>query len=120
MIHCRTCKARFSERKGTVLSQSRLADAKAVSLLEHTFVADINVVQMVGATPILADCTSYDDWNISPEGIAAAITPRTKAVLIVHYAGFACDMDAIAAAIREKSNGRYIVSFRQTCVKRFC
>jgi LacI family transcriptional regulator len=35
MIYCRTCKARFSERKGTVLSQSRLADEKAVSLLEH-------------------------------------------------------------------------------------
>ncbi len=70
--------------------------------------ADINAVRMVGATPVLVDCTSYDDWNISPEGIAAAITARTKAVLVVHYAGFACDMDAIAAAIRPKVNGRRI------------
>ena len=35
MIHCRTCSAHFSERKGTVLSQSRLPEEKAVSLLEH-------------------------------------------------------------------------------------
>ena len=73
-----------------------------------TFVADINVVRMVGASPVLVDCTSYDNWNISPAGIAAAITPRTKAVLVVHYGGYACDMEAIAAAIREKSDGKHI------------
>jgi dTDP-4-amino-4,6-dideoxygalactose transaminase len=73
-----------------------------------TFVADINVVCIVGASPVLVDCTSYDDWNISPAGIAAAVTPRTKAVLVVHYAGYACDMDAIEAAIHEASGGRTI------------
>jgi len=73
-----------------------------------TFVADINVVRLVGASPVLADCTSYDDWNVSPEGIAAAVTPRTKAVLVVHYAGYVCDMDAIEAAIRDASDGRMI------------
>ncbi len=73
-----------------------------------TFVADLNVVRLVGASPVLVDCTSYDDWNISPEGIAAAVTPRTRAVLVVHYAGYACDMDAIEAAIHEASGGRTI------------
>jgi dTDP-4-amino-4,6-dideoxygalactose transaminase len=73
-----------------------------------TFVADINVVRLVGARPVLVDCTSYDDWNVSPDGIAAAITPCTKAVLIVHYGGYACDMDAIASALRDKSDGRRI------------
>ncbi|RPJ39658.1 MAG: DegT/DnrJ/EryC1/StrS family aminotransferase [Planctomycetaceae bacterium] len=73
-----------------------------------TFVADINVVRLVGASPVLVDCTSYDDWNISPEGIAAAVTPRTKAILVVHYAGYVCDMDAIEAAIHEASDGRTI------------
>ena len=73
-----------------------------------TFVADINVVRIVGASPVLVDCTSYDDWNISPQRIAAAMTPRTKAVLVVHYAGYACDMDAIQTAIRGASNGRDI------------
>jgi dTDP-4-amino-4,6-dideoxygalactose transaminase len=73
-----------------------------------TFVADINVVRLVGAEPVLADCTSYDDWNISPTEIAAAITPRTKAVLVVHYGGFACDMNAIISAVRDKAGGKRI------------
>jgi dTDP-4-amino-4,6-dideoxygalactose transaminase len=73
-----------------------------------TFVADLNVVRIVGASPIVVDCLSRDDWNISPAGIAAALTPRTKAVLIVHYAGYACDMDAIRAALRTDAGGRRI------------
>lgn len=73
-----------------------------------TFVADINVVRIVGASPVVVDCLSHDDWNISPEGIAAAITLRTKAVLIVHYAGYACDMDAIRVALRAASGGRLV------------
>ena len=55
-----------------------------------TFVADANVVDLVGANPILADCNSIDDWNMSAESIRALITARTKAVIIVHYAGFPC------------------------------
>ncbi len=73
-----------------------------------TFVADINVVQIVGASPIVVDCLSHEDWNISPEGIGAALTPRTKAVLVVHYAGYACDMDAIRAALRAAADGKLI------------
>jgi len=73
-----------------------------------TFVADINAVRIVGASPVPVDCTSYEDWNISPEGIAAAITPRTRAVMVVHYGGYACDMDAIDAAIRASSGTREV------------
>ncbi len=73
-----------------------------------TFVADINVVRLAGARPVLVDCTSYDDWNLSPEGVAAAITPRTKAVVVVHYGGYACHMDAVSRAIREHAAGRDI------------
>lgn len=62
-----------------------------------TFVADYNAVIMCGGTPVLADCTSHDDWNVSAETIAKAITPRTKAVIIVHYAGQPCDMQSIQA-----------------------
>ena len=62
-----------------------------------TFVASINVVRLVGATPILADSVSLTDWNVSAESIAQKITPRTKAVIIVHFAGYPCDMDAIKA-----------------------
>ncbi len=60
-----------------------------------TFIADQNVVTMCGAKNVLADITSNDDWSMNPADIEAKITPKTKAVLIVHYAGFACDMDAI-------------------------
>ncbi len=61
-----------------------------------TFVADANVVKMVGATPILADSSSLDDWNISAKSIERCISPRTKAVIAVHYAGFPCEMPAIS------------------------
>jgi dTDP-4-amino-4,6-dideoxygalactose transaminase len=74
-----------------------------------TFVADINVVKMVGATPVLADCSSVDDWNISPGAIARLITPRTKAVLVMHYAGFPCDMTSIGDILEENAKrGRRI------------
>ncbi len=60
-----------------------------------TFVADANVVTMSGAKPVVADVTSFDNWNMSPEDIEKKITKKTKAVIIVHYAGYACDMDKI-------------------------
>jgi dTDP-4-amino-4,6-dideoxygalactose transaminase len=62
-----------------------------------TFVADINTVMLVGATPVLADCISFDNWNIDPADIERKITAKTKAVMIVHYAGYPCDMEAISA-----------------------
>lgn len=60
-----------------------------------TFVADANAVRLVGAKPIIADCSSHDDWNMSLETIERCITPNTKAVMVVHYAGYPCDMPAI-------------------------
>lgn len=65
-----------------------------------TFVADINTVLLVGATPVMADCTSLDDWNMDPADIERKITPRTKAVMIVHYAGVPCEMDPIVDLCR--------------------
>lgn len=67
-----------------------------------TFVADANAVKLVGAKPILADCTSLDDWNMSVETIERCITPKTKAVMVVHYAGYPCDMAAIADMCRKR------------------
>lgn len=61
-----------------------------------TFIADLNVVKMCGAEPVLADITNVEaDWAMDPANIESKITSRTKAVMIVHYAGYACDMDAI-------------------------
>jgi dTDP-4-amino-4,6-dideoxygalactose transaminase len=66
-----------------------------------TFVADINVVRLVGATPILADCDSYENWNISAKNIEKVITSRTKALILVHFAGYPCDMDEITALCKK-------------------
>ena len=68
-----------------------------------TFVADINVVRMVGATPILADCGSYEDWNITAESIKKVITPKTKALILVHFAGYPCQMDEIIELCKENN-----------------
>lgn len=62
-----------------------------------TFVADLNTVLVAGAKPVLADCTSLADWNIDPADIERKITSRTRAVMIVHYAGYPCAMDRIVA-----------------------
>ena len=72
-----------------------------------TFIADQNVVTMAGAKNVLADITSYDDWSMNPADIEKRITSKTKAVLIVHYAGFACDMDAICEICRK--NNLYLI-----------
>lgn len=61
-----------------------------------TFTATAEVVRYLGARPVLVDVDPVT-LNISPSAIAAAITPRTRAVMPVHYAGLACDMDAILA-----------------------
>ncbi|MFN3791826.1 DegT/DnrJ/EryC1/StrS family aminotransferase [Massilia sp.] len=61
-----------------------------------TFTATAEVVRYLGARPVLVDVDPVT-LNISPSAVAAAITPRTRAVMPVHYAGLACDMDAILA-----------------------
>jgi dTDP-4-amino-4,6-dideoxygalactose transaminase len=66
-----------------------------------SFVACLNVVCMVGATPVLADSLSLDDWNVSPMDIRARITPRTRAVIVVHFAGYPCAMEDIAQIAQE-------------------
>jgi len=71
-----------------------------------TFVADVNVVNLVGAKPILADATSLSDWNMSLESIEKQITERTKAVIVVHYAGYPCrDIVAISQLCRDRGIG---------------
>ena len=61
-----------------------------------TWPASANVVVHAGATPVFVD-VKEDDLNIDPQAIAAAITPRTKAIVPVHLAGQPADLDAILA-----------------------
>ena len=59
-----------------------------------TFCSTVNAIIHAGATPVLADC-DRGTMNIDPARIEEKITPRTRAVMPVHFAGRACDMDAI-------------------------
>jgi dTDP-4-amino-4,6-dideoxygalactose transaminase len=67
-----------------------------------TFVATANSVLYVGAKPVFADINSLDNLNISPEDIAQKITNKTKAIVVVHYGGYSCDMDAIMKIAKER------------------
>jgi len=66
-----------------------------------TFVATANAVRYVGAAPVFADIVGDDNLNISPAAIKAQITSRTRAIIVVHYAGYPCDMPAILDIARE-------------------
>lgn len=59
-----------------------------------TFCATVNAIIHTGATPVLADVDPMT-FNIDPAAVERAITPRTKALLPVHFAGRPCDMDAL-------------------------
>jgi dTDP-4-amino-4,6-dideoxygalactose transaminase len=72
-----------------------------------TFIADVNVVRMAGAVPVLADCAALADWNIDPADVEKKITSRTRAVMIVHYAGYPCKMDEISALC--KARGLHLI-----------
>lgn len=65
-----------------------------------TFCATANSIVHTGATPVFVDC-QRDTMNIDPAAIEAAITPRTKAIVPVHFAGRPCDMDAIGAIAKK-------------------
>ncbi len=62
-----------------------------------TFVAGANSIMHAGAQPVLTDITSYDNFNISPEDIESKITDKTRAVQVMHYAGYPCQMEHIMA-----------------------
>lgn len=64
-----------------------------------TFCSTVHTILQVGARPVLADIGP--DGNIDPDEIAQAITPRTRAIIPMHFAGLACDMKAIWRLARE-------------------
>ena len=61
-----------------------------------TWVSTINIITLLGATPVMIDI-DCDTLMVTPELIEAAITPRTRAIIPVHYAGAPADVDAIRA-----------------------
>lgn len=61
-----------------------------------TMIATANAVRYLGATPVFVDARK-DTWNIDETRIESAITPRTKAIIVVHIYGHPCEMDTIMA-----------------------
>ena len=64
-----------------------------------TFCATVNAILHAGATPVLAD-VDPETMNIDPAQVQARITPRTKAILPVHFAGRACEMETLSEIVR--------------------
>jgi dTDP-4-amino-4,6-dideoxygalactose transaminase len=62
-----------------------------------TFVATVNAIRYVGAVPVFCDIKGSEDLTIDPDQIEALITPKTRAIVVMHYAGFPCAMDRIMA-----------------------
>jgi dTDP-4-amino-4,6-dideoxygalactose transaminase len=72
-----------------------------------TFAASVNSIKYVNAVPVFADVVSSENLNIDPESIESKITHKTKAIIVVHFAGFPCDMDSIML-IAQKYNLKVI------------
>lgn len=61
-----------------------------------TFCATVNAVRYCGATPVFADICGPDDWTLDAEDAARRLTPKTRAIVVMHYAGYPCDVAAFA------------------------
>lgn len=66
----------------------------------HTFVATCSAVVNVGATPVLVDVGK--DFNIDPEQVEMAITPKTRAIIAVHLSGYMADMPRITKIVEKQ------------------
>lgn len=66
-----------------------------------TFAASVNCIRYVGATPVFCDIVGSEHINIDPQDMERKITPKTKAVVVVHMAGFPARMDEIMAIARK-------------------
>lgn len=83
-----------------------------VIVTSRTFIASASAVVMRGASPVMADVDPASQ-NVTIETIRALLTPRTKAIICVHLAGWPCDMDPIMGLARE--NGLKVIEDCAQC-----
>src|SRR5215510_2476313 len=110
-----------------------IKDGDEVIVPSFTFVSTINAFVLRGAKPVFADVRP-DTLNMDETKLEALITPRTKAIVPVHYAGVACEMDAImeianrhniavvednAHALFGKYKGKYLGTFGKLATQSF-
>lgn len=88
------------------LKALEIGEGDEVIVPAHTFVASALAVSHVGATPVFAE-PDPKTYNLDPDAVAQAITPRTKAIMPVHLYGQACEMDRIMALAQQ--HGLYVL-----------
>ena len=84
-----------------------LGEGDEVILPSLTFIATANAVLYVGAKPIFADIGGEEDLNIASEEVEKKITEKTKAIMVMHYGGYPCEMKAILGIA--KRHGLYVI-----------
>ena len=73
-----------------------------VVTVSHSFIATANAVRYCGAVPVFVD-VELDTFNIDPALVDAALSPRTRALLLVHQLGMPCDLTRLIALARARS-----------------
>jgi perosamine synthetase len=76
------------------LAAAGVGPADEVVTVSHSFIATANAIRYCGATPVFVDVRA-DTFNIDPTQIEAALSPRTRAVLVVHQLGMPCELTAV-------------------------
>jgi len=78
------------------LTAANIAPGDEVITASHSFIATANCIRYCGATPVFVDIDP-ETYNIDPDRVAEAITPRTRAILAIHQMGMPCDLGALVA-----------------------
>ena len=73
-----------------------------------SFIAQINIIKNLGAIPILVDCVSEDNLNMDMTTIKSKITSKTKAIIVLHYAGYPCEINDEILNLCNKNNIKII------------
>lgn len=83
------------------LKALEIGEGDEVIVTPRTFIASVSAIIQVGAKPVFAD-VDFNSQNITAETIEAVLTPKTRAVICVHLAGWPCDMAPILALARQR------------------
>jgi len=83
------------------LRAAGVGEGDDVVTVSHSFIATANAVRYVGARPVFAD-VELGTYNVRPDLVAEAITPRTRAILCVHQMGMPCDLAGLVELARPR------------------
>lgn len=83
-----------------------IGEGNEVIVTPRTYIASVSCVVNIGATPVFAD-VDPDSGNLTADSISKVVTPRTKAVICVHLAGWPCEMDSIMEFA--EAHGLYVI-----------